>query len=85
MKSFLSCLSSLLVYRSDCKDSDLAPDDLRTIRTSLYGLIRYFLSKGGTHEEVQSIIGYIATTSEEEQVSKIAFINNLNHTCFGFA
>uniref|UniRef100_A0A803W0N7 Neurobeachin-like protein 2 n=1 Tax=Ficedula albicollis TaxID=59894 RepID=A0A803W0N7_FICAL len=47
---------------------DLAPDDLRTIRTSLYGLIKYFLSKGGTHEEIQSIVGYIAATSDEEQV-----------------
>lgn len=85
MKNFLSCLSCLLVYRSGCKHSDLAHDDLRTIRTSLYGLIRYFLSKGGTHEEIQSIIGYIAATNEEEQVSKMAFINNLNHTCFSFA
>lgn len=64
--------SCLLVYRSGCKDSDLAPDDLRTIRTSLYGLIKYFLSKGGTHEEIQSIVGYIAATSEEEQVSNMA-------------
>uniref|UniRef100_A0A8B9BTD5 Neurobeachin-like protein 2 n=1 Tax=Anser brachyrhynchus TaxID=132585 RepID=A0A8B9BTD5_9AVES len=58
-------------YGSGCKDSDLAPDDLRTIRTSLYGLIKYFLSKGGTHEEIQSIIGYIAATSEEEQLCGI--------------
>uniref|UniRef100_A0A8D2QNZ1 Neurobeachin like 1 n=1 Tax=Zosterops lateralis melanops TaxID=1220523 RepID=A0A8D2QNZ1_ZOSLA len=49
----------------------LAPDDLRTIRTSLYGLIKYFLSKGGTHEEIQSIVGYIAATSDEEQLCGI--------------
>lgn len=58
-------------YGSGCKDSDLAPDDLRTIRMSLYGLIKYFLSKGGTHEEIQSIVGYIAATSEEEQLCGI--------------
>uniref|UniRef100_A0A8C2TXG9 Neurobeachin-like protein 2 n=1 Tax=Coturnix japonica TaxID=93934 RepID=A0A8C2TXG9_COTJA len=58
-------------YGSGCKDSDLAPDDLRTIRTSLYGLIKYFLSKGGTHEEIQSIVGYIAATSDEEQLCGI--------------
>uniref|UniRef100_A0A672TUH3 Neurobeachin-like protein 2 n=1 Tax=Strigops habroptila TaxID=2489341 RepID=A0A672TUH3_STRHB len=58
-------------YESGCKDGDLAPDDLRTIRTSLYGLIKYFLSKGGTHEEIQSIVGYIAATSEEEQLCGI--------------
>ncbi|XP_062434599.1 neurobeachin-like protein 1 isoform X1 [Rhea pennata] len=60
-----------IYYGSGCKDSDLTPDDLKTIRTSLYGLIKYFLSKGGTHEEIQSIIGYIAATSEEEQLCGI--------------
>lgn len=72
MKSFLRCLSGLLASRTGCKDGDLAPDDLRTIRTSLYGLIKYFLSKGGTHEEIQSIVGYIAATSDEEQVCNMA-------------
>uniref|UniRef100_A0A663DUA2 Neurobeachin like 1 n=1 Tax=Aquila chrysaetos chrysaetos TaxID=223781 RepID=A0A663DUA2_AQUCH len=66
-----------IYYGSGCKDSDLAPDDLRTIRTSLYGLIKYFLSKGGTHEEIQSIVGYIAATSEEEQVSNMGGDNEL--------
>ncbi|XP_042326371.1 neurobeachin-like protein 1 isoform X2 [Sceloporus undulatus] len=57
-----------IYYGNGYKDSDLAPDDLRTIRTSLHGLIKYFLSKGGTHEEVQSIMGYIAAISDEEQL-----------------
>uniref|UniRef100_A0A8C4WHP6 Neurobeachin like 1 n=1 Tax=Gopherus evgoodei TaxID=1825980 RepID=A0A8C4WHP6_9SAUR len=60
-----------IYYGSGYKDSDLAPDDLRTIQTFLYGLIKYFLSKGGTHEEIQSIMGYIAATSEEEQLRGI--------------
>lgn len=67
----LPLLFMSVMCSSGCKDSDLAPDDLRTIRTSLYGLIRYFLSKGGTHEEIQSIVGYIAATTEEEQVSNM--------------
>uniref|UniRef100_A0A8C2NAX6 Neurobeachin like 1 n=1 Tax=Capra hircus TaxID=9925 RepID=A0A8C2NAX6_CAPHI len=57
--------------QNDCKYSELSPDDIRTIRTSLYGLIKYFLSKGGTHEEIQSIMGYIAAISEEEQILQI--------------
>nr|XP_020665996.1 neurobeachin-like protein 1 isoform X2 [Pogona vitticeps] len=60
-----------IYYGSGCKDSDLSPDDLKTIRTSLYGLIKYFLSKGGMHEEVQSIMGYIAAISDEEQLCGI--------------
>ncbi|KAJ7408227.1 neurobeachin-like protein 1 isoform X1 [Pitangus sulphuratus] len=70
-----------IYYGSGCKDSDLAPDDLRTIRTSLYGLIKYFLSKGGTHEEIQSIVGYIAATSDEEQLCGILdVLFNLLHS-----
>ncbi|XP_070436866.1 neurobeachin-like protein 1 isoform X1 [Equus przewalskii] len=57
-----------IYYGSDCKYSELSLDDIRTIRTSLYGLIKYFLCKGGTHEEIQSIMGYIAAISEEEQL-----------------
>ncbi|XP_063788663.1 neurobeachin-like protein 1 isoform X2 [Pseudophryne corroboree] len=50
------------------KESSLPLEDLTTIRASLYGLIRYFLSKGGTQEEIQSIVGYIAATGDEEQL-----------------
>uniref|UniRef100_G1P9B6 Neurobeachin like 1 n=1 Tax=Myotis lucifugus TaxID=59463 RepID=G1P9B6_MYOLU len=57
-----------IYYGSDCKYSELSLDDIRTIRTSLYGLIKYFLCKGGTHEEIQSIMGYIAAINEEEQL-----------------
>ncbi|XP_006862088.1 PREDICTED: neurobeachin-like protein 1 [Chrysochloris asiatica] len=57
-----------IYYGSGCKYNELSVDDIRTIRTSLYGLIKYFLSKGGTHEEIQSIMGYIAATNEEEQL-----------------
>uniref|UniRef100_A0A670IP21 Neurobeachin-like protein 2 n=1 Tax=Podarcis muralis TaxID=64176 RepID=A0A670IP21_PODMU len=63
-------LDTLRIYYGS-KDSDLAPDDLKTIRTSLYGLIKYFLSKGGAHEEVQSIMGYIAAINDEEQLCGI--------------
>uniref|UniRef100_A0A4W3HXN9 Neurobeachin-like protein 2 n=1 Tax=Callorhinchus milii TaxID=7868 RepID=A0A4W3HXN9_CALMI len=49
---------------------DLSLDDVKTIRASLYGLIKYFINKGVTQEEVQSIIGYIAAINDEEQVSQ---------------
>uniref|UniRef100_A0A663LWE4 Neurobeachin-like protein 2 n=1 Tax=Athene cunicularia TaxID=194338 RepID=A0A663LWE4_ATHCN len=64
-------LDTLRIYYGYEFYLDFAPDDLRTIRTSLYGLIKYFLSKGGTHEEIQSIVGYIAATSEEEPLCGI--------------
>ncbi|MBZ3888746.1 Neurobeachin-like protein 1 [Sciurus carolinensis] len=60
-----------IYYGSSCKYNELSLDDIRTIRTSLYGLIKYFLCKGGTHEEIQSIMCYIAATNEEEQILQI--------------
>ncbi|XP_012510487.1 PREDICTED: neurobeachin-like protein 1 [Propithecus coquereli] len=59
---------SKIVLMSGCKYNELSLDDIRTLRTSLYGLIKYFLCKGGTHEEIQSIMGYIAATNEEDQL-----------------
>uniref|UniRef100_A0A670XXN3 Neurobeachin like 1 n=1 Tax=Pseudonaja textilis TaxID=8673 RepID=A0A670XXN3_PSETE len=72
-------LDTLRIYYGD---SDLLPDDLRTIRTSLYGLIKYFLTKGGTHMEVQSVMGYIAATGDEEQLFGILdMLFSLLNTC----
>ncbi|KAM4698293.1 neurobeachin-like protein 1 [Rhinophrynus dorsalis] len=59
-------LDTIRIYYS--KENTLATDDLTTIRTSLYGLIKYFLSKGATPEEIQSIIGYISAIGDEEQL-----------------
>uniref|UniRef100_F1SHE6 Cytochrome P450 family 20 subfamily A member 1 n=1 Tax=Sus scrofa TaxID=9823 RepID=F1SHE6_PIG len=69
-------LDTLRIYYGE-----LSLDDIRTIRTSLYGLIKYFLCKGGTHEEIQSIVGYIAAISEEEQLIGILdILFSLLHT-----
>ncbi len=65
IKSVLSFLSS-----SGCKDADLSEDDVKTIRASLCGLLKYYISKGTTHEEIQSILGYIAAIGDEEQVRR---------------
>ncbi|XP_069471622.1 neurobeachin-like protein 1 isoform X2 [Ambystoma mexicanum] len=64
-------LDTIRIYYGNSKESDLSADDLTTIRTSLYGLIKYFLSKGGSAEEIQSIMGYVAATSEEAQLCGI--------------
>ncbi|XP_069082133.1 neurobeachin-like protein 1 isoform X2 [Pleurodeles waltl] len=64
-------LDTIRIYYGNSKESDLSIDDLTTIRTSLYGLIKYFLSKGASAEEIQSIMAYIAATSEEEQLCGI--------------
>ncbi|XP_072337816.1 neurobeachin-like protein 1 isoform X1 [Scyliorhinus torazame] len=60
-----------MCYSNSNKDNDLSADDVKTIRASLYGLIKYFISKGVTQEEVQSIMGYIAAINDEQQLSGI--------------
>uniref|UniRef100_A0AAQ4QN44 Neurobeachin-like 1 n=1 Tax=Gasterosteus aculeatus aculeatus TaxID=481459 RepID=A0AAQ4QN44_GASAC len=50
------------------KESDLSEDDVRTIRASLCGLIKYYISKGMSQEEMQSILGYVAAIGPEEQL-----------------
>uniref|UniRef100_A0A673B917 Neurobeachin-like protein 2 n=1 Tax=Sphaeramia orbicularis TaxID=375764 RepID=A0A673B917_9TELE len=50
------------------KESDLSEDDIRTIRASLCGLIKYYISKGMSQEEMHSILGYIAAIGDEEQL-----------------
>ncbi|KAG5833936.1 hypothetical protein ANANG_G00281190 [Anguilla anguilla] len=50
------------------REGDLSEDDVRTIRASLCGLLKYYVSKGVTQDELQSILGYMAAIGDEEQV-----------------
>lgn len=62
-------LSSALYFRKNSnKEGDLSEDDIRTIRASLCGLIKYYISKGMSQEEIHSILGYMAAIGDEEQV-----------------
>lgn len=53
----------------------MSEDDVRSIRASLCGLLKYYISKGTSQEEIQSILGYISAVGDEEQVRDTA-INN---------
>uniref|UniRef100_A0A672N2S9 Neurobeachin like 1 n=1 Tax=Sinocyclocheilus grahami TaxID=75366 RepID=A0A672N2S9_SINGR len=59
-----------LYYGSGSKDADLSEDDIKTVRASLCGLLKYYIGKGTTQEEIQSILGYIAAIGDEEQVRR---------------
>ena len=72
--SFFSHETSPLCFRKNSnKESDLSEDDIRTIRASLCGLIKYYISKGMSQEEMHSILGYIAAIGDEEQVGEMLF------------
>uniref|UniRef100_A0AAY4EZ61 Neurobeachin like 1 n=1 Tax=Denticeps clupeoides TaxID=299321 RepID=A0AAY4EZ61_9TELE len=69
-----------LHYGSNSKDTELSEDDIRTIRASLCGLLKYYISKGTTQDEVQSILGYIAAIGDEEQSNLMFYFPRLNET-----
>nr|XP_033801863.1 neurobeachin-like protein 1 isoform X2 [Geotrypetes seraphini] len=74
-------LDTLRIHYGCTGENDLSLEDLMTIKTSLYGLVKYFLSKGATQEEIQSIMGYIAAINKEEQLCGILeVLYNLLHT-----
>ncbi|KAJ8389791.1 hypothetical protein AAFF_G00114970 [Aldrovandia affinis] len=56
---------------SSHRDGDLSEDDVRTIRASLCGLLKYYISKGVAQDELQSILGYMAAIGDEEQLCGI--------------
>uniref|UniRef100_A0A4W6E515 Neurobeachin-like protein 2 n=1 Tax=Lates calcarifer TaxID=8187 RepID=A0A4W6E515_LATCA len=60
-------LDTIRLYYGN-KESDLSEDDIRTIRASLCGLIKYYISKGMSQEEMHSILGYIAAIGDEDQL-----------------
>lgn len=59
---------ALYFRRNSNKECELSEDDIRTIRASLCGLIKYYISKGMSQEEMHSLLGYIAAIGDEEQV-----------------
>lgn len=67
----LNCWCLILIFlnrKNSNKESDLSEDDIRTVRASLYGLVKYYISKGMSHPEMLSILGYIAAIGDEDQV-----------------
>ncbi|KAM4537797.1 neurobeachin-like protein 1 isoform 2-T2 [Fundulus diaphanus] len=65
---FLLDTMRLYYGKNASKENDLSEDDIRTVRASLCGLIKYYISKGMSQEEMHSILGYIAAISDEDQL-----------------
>uniref|UniRef100_A0AAY4EZ78 Neurobeachin-like protein 2 n=1 Tax=Denticeps clupeoides TaxID=299321 RepID=A0AAY4EZ78_9TELE len=77
-------LDTIRLHYGNSKDTELSEDDIRTIRASLCGLLKYYISKGTTQDEVQSILGYIAAIGDEEQVRGLTSLNieELEFKCY---
>ncbi|XP_056156935.1 neurobeachin-like protein 1 [Lampris incognitus] len=63
-------LDTIRLYfgKNSNKESNISEDDIHSIRASLYGLLKYYVSKGISQEEMQSILGYISAIGDEEQL-----------------
>uniref|UniRef100_A0A2I4BEJ2 Neurobeachin-like protein 2 n=1 Tax=Austrofundulus limnaeus TaxID=52670 RepID=A0A2I4BEJ2_AUSLI len=66
-------LDAIRLYygRNANKENNLSDDDVRTVRASLSGLVKYYISKGMSQEEMLSILGYIAAIGDEEQLCSL--------------
>ncbi|KAM6945740.1 LOW QUALITY PROTEIN: neurobeachin-like protein 1 [Aplochiton taeniatus] len=63
-------LDTIRLYygKNSSKEGDLTEDDVRTLRASLCGLLKYYIGKGMSQEETHSILGYVAAIGDEEQL-----------------
>ncbi|XP_056884546.1 neurobeachin-like protein 1 isoform X3 [Takifugu flavidus] len=68
---FLLDTVRLYYGKNSNKESDLSEEDIRTVRASLYGLVKYYISKGMSQPEMLSILGYIAAIADEDQLCEL--------------
>ncbi|MGH0127029.1 UNVERIFIED_CONTAM: hypothetical protein FKN15_030295 [Acipenser sinensis] len=61
-------LDSIRTHYGGERDGAVPADDVRTVQTSLFQLVREFLSRAVAPEELQSILSYAATVQDEQQV-----------------
>uniref|UniRef100_A0A8C4XCF7 Neurobeachin-like protein 2 n=1 Tax=Erpetoichthys calabaricus TaxID=27687 RepID=A0A8C4XCF7_ERPCA len=71
-------LDSIRTYYGAEKEGTVPADDVRTVQTSLFSLVKDFLSKGVTNEELQFALSYATAVGDEQQVCGILeVIHNL--------
>ncbi|XP_007499793.2 neurobeachin-like protein 2 isoform X6 [Monodelphis domestica] len=61
-------LDSVRAHYSPQRERPLAEDDLRTVQTSLFSLVKEFLARSFSPEEMQAVLNYLAGSSDEGQI-----------------
>ncbi|KAM3822734.1 neurobeachin-like protein 2 isoform 1-T1 [Vipera latastei] len=64
-------LDSIRTYYGTYKEKPIATDDLRTVQTSLFSLIKDFFCRNISSDEMQSTMNYLAAVNDEHQVCGI--------------
>ncbi|XP_061443028.1 LOW QUALITY PROTEIN: neurobeachin-like protein 2 [Rhineura floridana] len=61
-------LDSIRTYYGAYKEKPIATDDIKTVQTSLFSLIKEFFCKNFSTDEMQSTLNYLAAVNDEHQV-----------------
>ncbi|NWW38853.1 NBEL2 protein, partial [Panurus biarmicus] len=61
-------LDSIRTYYSTSREKTTAADDIRTVQTSLFSLVKDFFCRSFSGEEMQSLLNYLAGAQDEQQV-----------------
>ncbi|NWU50521.1 NBEL2 protein, partial [Dromas ardeola] len=71
-------LDSIRTYYGTSREKTTATDDIKTVQTSLFSLVKDFFCRSFSGEEMQSLLSYLAGAQDEQQVSgALEVIHNL--------
>ncbi|XP_065523059.1 neurobeachin-like protein 2 isoform X4 [Lathamus discolor] len=61
-------LDSIRTYYGSSREKTTATDDIKTVQTSLFSLVKDFFCRSFSGEEMQSLLSYVAGAQDEQQV-----------------
>ncbi|NXB39451.1 NBEL2 protein, partial [Eulacestoma nigropectus] len=61
-------LDSIRTYYGTSREKTAATDDIKTVQTSLFSLVKDFFCRSFSGEEMQSLLNYLAGAQDEQQV-----------------
>ncbi|XP_010148165.1 PREDICTED: neurobeachin-like protein 2, partial [Eurypyga helias] len=61
-------LDSIRTYYGTSREKTVATDDIKTVQTSLFSLVKDFFCRSFSGEEMQSLLSYVAGAQDEQQV-----------------
>lgn len=70
---------------STSREKTTATDDVKTVQTSLFSLVKDFFCRSFSGEEMQSLLSYVAGAQDEQQVRHPATLSPNASVCHGLA
>lgn len=60
--------ANVCLFISTSREKTAATDDIKTVQTSLFSLVKDFFCRSFSGEEMQSLLSYVAGSQDEQQV-----------------